>query len=286
LYRQAKKVHTLKAYNLQLREQMLDDRRAFERAKQETCAAIESADQFHIELCRLLELPPADKDNYPAILESISRLIRQENRASTGLSERLAAKKREVEGLRRLHRKSEAELVAQAEVVAKLTRKVDRFRAVAEALHSDLSAHLQLTQTETVQESLAKIQEMWDKLQEYQGKMDAETNEEVREMRALIARQSEMISGIAQSLGGLEGSRGGLDGSFESPRTPARSAGFVNYPDKDPYDDLRNTIWLARTRDRLSLERQIGTVQNANIVLQRMMNGCSQFYPGESATYL
>jgi hypothetical protein len=278
--------------NFGLRKQLLDDRRAFEQEKEELLSqqgdlysTIDSSDLFHLQLCAILDIDRREKSNFPLIIQSIHDLVQRDAANASQLSEAIAAREaqlidvdRDLKELRSLYRKSEADNAAKALEAAELRSQVESQEAYLEKVKALLHAHFALTNTDTTEASLEAIRGLKARIREYKQALREQEcqraeNGDLIEIKQMIAQQSEILATVVQSLEELKGRRRRHVRQKVEPSVPAN--GFVDFGGGFQYDDIRDTMWMAKTKDLLSLERQLAKANKrlnaANSQLQRLM---------------
>jgi hypothetical protein len=293
IYLQEKRIHELEALNVGLRRQLVGDRRAFEQEKEELLSqhgelysTIDSADLFHLQLCAILEIDRQEKSNFPLIIQSIHDLVQQDVANASQLTEAIATREAQLidldhnlKELRSLYQQSEVESAAKS-------LEVEQLRSQAESQETQLHAILALTNSDTADASLGVIRRLKVRVREYKRAIREQQaeNAELGEIRQMIAEQSEVLATVVQALKG----RGLRVRQTAAPAVGAN--GFVDFGGGFRYDDIRNTMWIAKTKDLLSLERQFAKANKrfnaANSHVQRLMRQAPQHVADCPETYI
>jgi hypothetical protein len=294
LYQQQKQIHELEKKNLELRQQIVEDRRRFEDEKQnllvkqeELHSRFDEADLFHSQLCELLEIPGNSES--ARIIESVQNLVnRKMPEDFSSLQEAsgvIASKDRQLADLevkfrevRRLYRASESDNATNSAELSRFRRKFAKQSELCEKLKTSLESHLALTGRDTPEASLNALRIMKTKLYKYKAMIreGLGPNPQIAELRELIFDQSETIDVVLRSLREFREQFT----EVTSPENPFRKIPADSHPRiapngflQLPYDDRRASLWMSKTRELLALERQLLTAQKRLVPVQKHSAG-------------
>jgi hypothetical protein len=282
-----KECHDNEAAIVQLKLQMLNERKRFEEEKQELITRqdelyyqVSRAEIFHSQLCSMLELDSSSE--CAAVIQEIQNRVgkisdqEQDHEVQNRLNE---AKIREID--LRLKTTVQALEVARddnrtkCKDIRKLQKHLKAREKQLRQADSQLQSCLQLTRKGTIEDSLQYIQKLKKRARKYKKIARSLTQADLvamGEIQPIIDGQSALIHSAVKFLREANPNaadelqkrsrelKGVLDQILNGQVLREDEVPGLEQLDIDveeQYDDLKTTIWLNRMREALSVERQI-----------------------------
>lgn len=320
-YRLDKRCRDLEKENVSLKQQLLKDREAFEREKEQLLLkqselyAISA--KFDVFKAQIKDLLGVQSDNADILIKALSRreASDRDSASSKALStrnQRIQTLEAELRELKSLYQKTESDNASKSSQIADLTKKLGKQFKRIETLRSLLSSHLELTGAATVEASLDAIRALKRKVKKYRSIIKeqvmtdlkrARSGSEGSELKDIIAQQGQIIEMVVKSMHDLaaniprtssneratetlERTRLDLNRRIEKLSTSMQvhaseassgqeeaeqpslcddtgmtTASVVSDSDVSSYEEMKECVWLNKTRELLALERQLADTQ-------------------------
>ena len=320
-YRLDKRCRDLEKENVSLKQQLLKDREAFEREKEQLLLKQSElygiSAKFDVFKAQIKDLLGVQSDNADILIKALSRREASDrdsasNKALSTKNQRIETLEAELRELKSLYQKTESDNASKSSQIADLTKKVGKQFKRIETLRSLLSSHLELTGAATVEASLDAIRALKRKVKKYRSIIKEQVMTELKrarsgsegsELKDIIAQQGQIIEMVVKSMHDLaaniprtsaneratetlERTRLDLNRRIEKLSTSMQvhasetssgqeeaeqlsvcddtgmaTASVVSDSDASSYEEMKECVWLNKTRELLALERQLADTQ-------------------------
>lgn len=320
-YRLDKRCRDLEKENVSLKQQLLKDREAFEREKEQLLLKQSElygiSAKFDVFKAQIKDLLGVQSDNADILIKALSRREASDrdsasNKALSTKNQRIETLEAELRELKSLYQKTESDNASKSSQIADLTKKVGKQFKRIETLRSLLSSHLELTGAATVEASLDAIRALKRKVKKYRSIIKEQVMTELKrarsgsegsELKDIISQQGQIIEMVVKSMHDLaaniprtsaneratetlERTRLDLNRRIEKLSTSMQvhaseassgqeeaeqpslcddtgmaTASVVSDSDASSYEEMKECVWLNKTRELLALERQLADTQ-------------------------
>lgn len=282
-----KECHDKESSILQLKMQLLNERKRFEEEKQEMIAKQDelyyqasTAEVFHSQLCSLLEVNLASEHSQliEEIQNRIGKTIHREEEDSTEARSKEATIAALDSGLRKAIKSLESSISDNIKL-QKCVKKRDRQLREASA---QLECYLEFTGQDTIEGSLKHLRKLKKNARRYRKMVKAiesTDNLTIGGLCRIIDDQSALIDDAANSLrktdhkaaSELKKRNRDLSGEMSQILNGAITDdvpeifGRMDSDLEEQYDDMKTTIWLNKVKEGLALDRQIQDLQEVGM---------------------